>query len=394
MLGYCVVVLNSRTVWMGIAAVWLIMYLQGHSGIGKKNKGWLITVGFTAILVALLFYKQNSTNGRVLIYKINFQLLKNHWLTGINVPYNIAYNHTQAAYFTTHALNGKEALLADNGFFAFNEYLNVFIEWGILGFIGILLAVVVVLKICLQQLSSYPKKKPIIGVVFFLLIISISSYPFHFSLYWCIFLFCIIYILKDSNKLFSLKLYKKFSAIFCIVICLFVTVKEIRNWKEREVTHSITALYKQGYFNNALQIAYRQLKPNRNNGELDFLIAKLHAQKSNLDSAIIYTKKAHQNICTDDLHYLLGNFLAEQGKLNEANIHYHLAVNIVPCRFKNRVALIQNYVSQKEYDKAIFYAKNSIELPEKVPSTQSALYKKQIVFIYNSLLKLYKSYNE
>ena len=50
-------------------------------------------------------------------------MLKDNWLWGIgHGQFKAKYNEYQAAYFSSHSIDSKEAVLADNSIYAFNDF--------------------------------------------------------------------------------------------------------------------------------------------------------------------------------------------------------------------------------------------------------------------------------
>ena len=93
----------------------------------------LLTV--IAITLFLSFYiKSDSSLGRLLIYKISFKMFLEHPITGIGWGnFQREYNLYQAAFFKSGNYTQKEFLLADNTFYAFNDYWQLIVETGLVG---------------------------------------------------------------------------------------------------------------------------------------------------------------------------------------------------------------------------------------------------------------------
>lgn len=382
-----VVLLKSRVVWLGILSVLVFIKIKTKKWQLTKMLVTILAITIIAGIGIAIFYKTGSTLGRLLIYKIDFIIIKQHWLTGIKRPFNVVYNHTQANYFANNnQQNSREALLPSNGFFAFNEWLNIFIHFGIVGFIVAIAATTIFIKECCKQLITLPNKIPVIGITFFILFVALVSYPFSFAIYSCIFLCSVVYIISDV-RLWLFKKHRKLITLCCYFLPVaFYAVSEIKEISLNKKIEDVASLYKNGYINNALEVALTEIKIAKENGQLYQLIAKIYFQKNNLDLSIYYIEKAHQFLCTDELHCFWGNCLTEKQLLNEANNHYTTAVNIVPCRFKNRMLLLNNFIRLKECNKALLCAKDIIELPEKIPSTQTKNYKAEAKSIYDNLV--------
>lgn len=157
-LALFIIKLNSRIVWVSLILVFLIINIYPIRNC--KEKKWLKWLIVILLLIICLFYKYNSTLGRLITYKVDLLIIKNFWLSGIYQPFNISFNHTQAAYFFSKGdLYTKEMLLASNGFFVFNEWLNIFIRYGILGFLVSIISTFFLIKVCFFQLKNLPHKK-------------------------------------------------------------------------------------------------------------------------------------------------------------------------------------------------------------------------------------------
>lgn len=92
---------------------------------------------FSGLLLLLLTYKSNSSGGRLLIYKvITTQLEPKELITGIGYgKFMVKYNDLQAKYFSKKSIDSKEALLANNTHYMFNDPLQLIIETGLIGLI-------------------------------------------------------------------------------------------------------------------------------------------------------------------------------------------------------------------------------------------------------------------
>ncbi len=89
-----------------------------------------LLVGFSSVVLV----KRDSSLGRLLIYKISFDILKDNYIKGVGVGnYKILYGKYQIDYFKNGQYSTKELLLADNSVNAFNDYLQFFIETGLIG---------------------------------------------------------------------------------------------------------------------------------------------------------------------------------------------------------------------------------------------------------------------
>lgn len=69
-------------------------------------------------------------------------MFKQNFFEGIGIGnFQVLYGHYQAAYFGAGQYSIKELLLADNTYYAFNDYFQLIIEIGIDGLIILILIV-------------------------------------------------------------------------------------------------------------------------------------------------------------------------------------------------------------------------------------------------------------
>jgi O-antigen ligase len=110
----------------------------------NKNPTRFIFFGSSILLTILLlltfYFKTDSSEGRLLIYKISWEMFKDNWLFGMGLGcFKQKYLHYQANYFAQNNYTNKELLLADNTYFAFNDYWQFVIETGVIGFFILLI---------------------------------------------------------------------------------------------------------------------------------------------------------------------------------------------------------------------------------------------------------------
>lgn len=99
---------------------------------------FLIMVCFVASVSVLYHQKKNSANGRLLIWKVSFKMIKDKPAFGNGSgSFQANYMDYQAAYFRNNP-NSKYAQLADNVKHPFNEFIKVAVEFGIVGLIVVL----------------------------------------------------------------------------------------------------------------------------------------------------------------------------------------------------------------------------------------------------------------
>lgn len=163
----------SRIAWVSVFVSSAIIFTW-HLESKRKKIIFYLAIGISAIILAcvIFLFKQDSASGRVLIWNITANHLTDHWYKGVGYgKFSSIYNLWQSDYFSTHEVMDKKFYVADNTYFAFNEFLQTAIELGWLGGILWLLLLIYILK------QSFKKNLWAVACTGFL-ITCLASYPF------------------------------------------------------------------------------------------------------------------------------------------------------------------------------------------------------------------------
>ena len=175
----------SRSAWIAaaISGTWVYgMHASWGSKLkefGRKYKKRLVLAciaGSVIIIVAgyaLFQLKATSANGRLFMWKISSMAIAESPVIGHGTGNFVsAYGRAQEDYFANGEYSETEELVAGSPEYAFNEYLQVAMEYGI----PFLLVVSLVIVFCLWKGSSEGRIGICGGVISFL-VFSFSSYP-------------------------------------------------------------------------------------------------------------------------------------------------------------------------------------------------------------------------
>ena len=131
---------GSRSGWLGLAAGIGYMgwrYDASWRRLRRTRGALIIMMGLAA---GLLWVKKGSTAGRMHIYALSARICADHWPQGAGAGrFSALFNEYQADYFSHHSLVSRRALLADDTFYAFNDYLQWTAETGLAGVVVLLL---------------------------------------------------------------------------------------------------------------------------------------------------------------------------------------------------------------------------------------------------------------
>jgi len=164
---------NSRASWLAILGG--SFYFLGNHYLKKQYKRWLILGCIISLLtiIALFAYRPESGLGRVQIWQVASNMFLEKPLTGLGIKsFPARYMNFQADYFKLHHNPEKEKLAGDN-IFAFNEFIRVTCEQGLIG-LGLLCLLLLILFI--TPIKNYPGKIARTSLAGFI-VFSCFSYP-------------------------------------------------------------------------------------------------------------------------------------------------------------------------------------------------------------------------
>lgn len=354
-----------------VASLWL--YLKSINFHKKKVFISIILLALFLFIAAFVF-KHNSSIGRLLIYKVSLQLLKQNLICGVGFGnFKINYLYAQANYFRTGHYTVKELLLADSTQYAFNEYLQFIIELGLAG---------LALIVCFYSLMFVAIKKTMLKKPSQLLLLSIAvfislttaacfNYIFHLSIFATIYIICCTHIIGCG-------LNKRWVNIVGIAISLITIItiwvdsysmfifhsRALRKFKEA------TELGQAGYRSESYQqldSLYKDLKTYPMYLEA---YGESALQQGYPNKALRAFQQQKKNKLYHSLFLSIGDCYNKLNKKNEAEKSYQLAIDMVPNRFVSRYKLFEFYLNNNELKKAAAIGKGILELPIKIQSAQ------------------------
>ena len=175
----------SRSAWIAAAVAsayigWM-HYRKEITAWIKRHKVLTIGVVFT-ILLALCgayFLKKDSADGRLLMWKVSVQAIKEKPLSGYGWDYVAgAYGDAQEKYFSKGDYTVQEERVAGSPEYVFNEYLQAAMAWGVP-----VLCVILLLVIAAMAGHHVSGNYGLSGAMLSLAVFSFSSYPFQFPLF-------------------------------------------------------------------------------------------------------------------------------------------------------------------------------------------------------------------
>lgn len=346
----------------------LFLFCSLSFSLSKKYKIALLLCTVLAFL-GLFLYKLDSSLGRILIYKVSGQMLKDNWLTGIGFgKFYEQYLYYQAVYFQNGHYTTKELLLAGNTHYAFNEYWRLIIELGI----WIIAPLIALFYFYVRFLFvSLHKNKTLINYTLHFIICTIiiaSSFTNTFSRNW---IWLTLLIIAFLNVCISQKICVKLLLIFNFFISLGITAISITNYIAERQLKEQTFEFRNGdlgleeFCKNVEEL---RLEAREKKIALLQLQSRYYQDEKQWDKALIKTLMLADLKPNHIVFVNLGDIYENLGKMDDAAYWYQLSVNSVPNRFVSRDVLFEFYLRQGKTNEAKRVGTEILNLPVKVHS--------------------------
>lgn len=202
----------SRSAWMAviISGVWVY---GRHNSWGdrfkEKSRKYrkrvipAIIVGGIVLMMAvygLFQLKADSANGRLLIWKVSSMAIAEKPFFGHgDGNFASAYGMAQENYFAKGEFLAKEELVAGSPEFAFNEYLQVAVEYGI----PFLIVVILIIGFCFWKGITDKHISCCAGIIS-ILVFGLSSYPLQIPGFAIAFYFLLAACVVGSSRISTL----------------------------------------------------------------------------------------------------------------------------------------------------------------------------------------------
>lgn len=339
----------------------------------KKYRLVIIGGSLCFILISSFFIfnlKKDSSNGRILIWKITTEMIKETPLLGVGFGnFGSTYPLHQASYLRANKDEPMQFLANDINH-PFNEYLFTTAELGLIGFV---LFFAIFFAIVYYKPKSNKLLLAAYSSILCFLILSLFTYPFKiFSIQFLVFCFIAIISSQINKKhLFVLKKNVLSIVFICTTILSFLVFKTELNrfqlekeWnKTNKITKSLT------WKSRAKELSSLYGKNDIQNWSILMNYGVELISNKEYHKAIEVLEKSSKYFKTSDLYLNLGIAYENIKKRNEAEQAYLTAMHIVPHKFlpKYRLVLLYNDVGLK--NKAQELAKNILQTPAKINST-------------------------
>ena len=328
------------------------------------------------IMASVYSLKKDSAQSRLFSWQISTKVLAANPVTGVGTGYfGGAYAKQQAKYFVENP-ESKYLYVADCPTYAFNEYLQIGTE---LGLVGLALFVMVIV---LALLNVFIKPNPFQYGLVAILVFALTSYPFHLI---PLLIFVVISIAAQQSTTLSGRLTGKIFFVILSITAFTAWIgshKPINNHINAQTEwHKLSSLYVMGIYDIE---GYKEIHANLNY-DYKFLFEYGHSLnkvgKHSESNEILRQGAALSN---DPMFYnIMGDNFFVMNDYDRAEKSYEMAYNIVPSRIYPLYLLAKLYIEQGDNVKALNMCRKIMDFRPKVHSPAVSEFKKEIEELMN-----------
>ncbi|RED98397.1 O-antigen ligase family protein [Marinoscillum furvescens] len=382
---------QSRAAWIAAACVLTYFALQYYDlmarlqALYQKRKVLVAALMLGLVVVGgmgsygLYRFKEDSADGRLLIWKVSKSILLEHPVIGTGFDtFQAHYAPALAAYFAGGSDTPAEQMLAGNVPWAFNEALQLGVELGFPGMLCFLAVVVIALTYPLKTDPSKIQNQIVLaarGSVIGVFSFGLFSYPFHSPAIVLLFFFALAVIaanLKSRRISKGTKLLPVLNPIMALVLVGFSAFGLLQApkldeaywlWDEAKSLYQIKA-YEAA--NESFEEAREVL---HTNGLFMQQYGKCLQMAGNYDQALAVLDQSGEFYKDDFWYITLGEVNKALGKAGEAAKCYEQASAMVPHKLYPKYLLALLYEANNQKTEAKILANEILTSEVKVMST-------------------------
>lgn len=382
---YCIILANSRASWLALfmGCAWLYLTgmkrqkirLQTFSTIKPALKYSLIfaIAGILVYLaiIGLYYIRPDSVQGRLLIWQvIGSHIPQSPWIG--QGPLQAHYMPMQGSWFQAHP-DSLFVRFAGNNIYAFNEFLRIAFESGIIGlilFTGLLMTGIYAART--GNKNSCSAGSLLIAVITF----GLFSYPLSVPLIVISSLITLAIISQNAFTSDRISLSKsRWIILLFLAVFLLFTVREYAYGKKadlllKESRHAPLVLT-----SPAMLQYYKQLQ-----GNPDFILCygKNLYEQGLYNNALKVLEQGYRLKPSTELVCDLGKCYQQAKMFDKAEKAYHLAAGMTPTYIMPRYHLFCLYQKTGQEEKAMKEANVILTMPVKVVNTSVLRIRNQI----------------
>lgn len=341
---------------------------QSYLLLSKSRLSGLLQLSFLCIVFvvgACVLYNRNkdSADGRKLIYQTCLSLCRESPIIGHGSEAIASCYMSAQATILTKRNDERQAWLASDVNYAFNEPLSLTVRYGAVG-----LVLVVCFFCSLLKSVKESSRKEMLAIIFSFGVMAMFSYPTVYR-YICFLLVgefssCLV---RTDNRCFSLNLRV---IILFVAILLFLALCEVMALSNECKWGKAFRSYEEGSIDEVVR-QYAALLPHiQDNGYFCYNYAVLLNETGDFTKSDSVLHLAERHLRNYDTELLEGDNALSLKNFVEARKHFTIAHNMVPVRFMPLYGLFQTALLQGDMQSAKSYARTICRKPVKVFSPE------------------------
>lgn len=376
----------SRSAWISaaVSGAWVYgMHVSWGSKlkeIRKKYKRKVVLaciaggIMFIVISYSLFQLKAASANGRLFMWKISALAIAESPVIGHGTGNFVsAYGRAQENYFANGEYSETEELVAGSPEYAFNEYLQVAIEYGI----PFLFVVLLIIAFCFWK-GSREGRIGLCGSIIAVLVFAFSSYPMQIPGFAVTFYFLLAACVIGRSKIMLL-LFISMIALLGVYYWKYNQYDACKNWYRSKMLYNI------GAYQSAKEEYGKLYSELKNRGAFLFEYGYCLHKLKQYDSSTIVLEEAMKHSCDPMILNIIGKNYQAVGKYEKAEESLIRSTHWLPGRIYPYYLLTKLY-AEPEYRKPEKLKRMVEVVLTKEPKVQSTAVKEMRVEV-KKLLK-------
>ena len=384
----------SRSAWISAGVSCLVLYFIQSDGWRKikscsliKNiskckrviTGILILLFLSVGVAGIYNLKKGSADGRLLMWKVTEKAIFDH-PAGVGLGgFQSAFANSQSKFLSQYNISDTLRNAAGSPEYAFNEYLQIGIEEGVL---GLLLFLVIIISVFIKTYKN--KRYGIFCALLSLCIFSFSSYPLQLPEFWVFFLLLAAMGISGKKESSDINVKDKPSfkqrflpRIFCFMILIAVILVSIYIIpKENKYLNAYRDYKECKYFytSSDYDIVLKEYPPLYKylSHKTDYLFegAQAYSDLGNYNKAVEWLTRATLLSSDPMIHYMLGKNYQAIGEYKKAEKELKYGISIIPERIYPYFLLTKLY-SDTAYYKPVLFKESCDSVLYKIPKVMS-----------------------
>lgn len=374
----------SRTAIIACIVVIILLYSQRLLQSIRQIPGAIRKPALAAVLVLVVAGavatgshifngKRLSAMGRIMKWEIARAHLADDVFFGTGPGrFTFYYPQWQAAYFRETTIPPADYYMsAGESYILFNEYLQLYLETGLIGMLAFLSAAILFFRSPSKgnDLAKYSKVMAA-GI----LSCGFTSYPFHIIPLLMLLQFCFVTVLHNCNsgKIKFVEHAQKMRPVMWVALMVllvagyfsFCRMRAVEQWKAVKNNYSLSR--------QKMLSIYRALHTQlKDDGKfLTDYASFLMQEAGNCGSAIPLLENSKQYfICTETFYAAAAAYKC-LGKYDRAIEQYQFISSYIPVLFRPRYEMALLYKEAGNMPKALNLARTIVDMPVKIPSRQ------------------------